>query len=59
MNPNELNHLYWIISAFATIAAFILVVTWDRKAQREKKWREQNRRNELDRLLDWDENSYH
>lgn len=62
MTPKQLQPLYWIISFFFTISVFILVIYWEKKSKREKEWEARNRRNEkkreLDRLLEYDENSY-
>jgi hypothetical protein len=58
MNKEQLNVLYWIIAGTLAIMVFILVIHWEKKAKKEKKWAERDR--QLNHLLghDWDENSY-
>lgn len=59
MNTTELNYLYWIIAGVFTISVFILVVKWEKKAKKEKKWKERDQQlNHLLRPDRWDENSY-
>jgi hypothetical protein len=56
----DITTISWIFFAVLAIGAVAFVLWAERKARRDTKWREQEKRNTLDFLLspDWDENSY-